>query len=131
MSCSCLINLHHSTDGNFSSHVLRPEILLFLKVCIARSTALTWWLCGSDNFTFIFSFSRYFLTALDATLSMMFKTGLKSLFISNMMFSLNVKIVEVSVKYFTGVSNIVFDDQSYSTKISVLPSLDLIGNFPL
>ena len=25
--CACLINLHHSIDGNFSSHVLRPAIV--------------------------------------------------------------------------------------------------------
>ena len=27
VSCDCLINLHCSIDGIFSSHVLRPEIL--------------------------------------------------------------------------------------------------------
>ena len=27
VSCACLINLHHSTDRKFSSHVLRPETL--------------------------------------------------------------------------------------------------------
>ena len=46
------------------------------------------------------------------------------------MFSLNVEIVEVSVRSFTGVANIAFDDQSYRTKIAVLPSIDLTGNFP-
>ena len=38
--CACLINLHHSTDGKISSHVMRPAILYLLKVCIARSAAL-------------------------------------------------------------------------------------------
>ena len=27
VSCACLISLHHSTEGNFSPHVLRPEIV--------------------------------------------------------------------------------------------------------
>ena len=40
VSSACLINLHHSTDGKFSSHVMRPAILYLLKVCIARSAAL-------------------------------------------------------------------------------------------
>ena len=62
---------------------------------------------------------------------MMLKSGLKHLFVKYMMFSLNVAIVEVSVRYFTGVANIAFDDQSYITKISVFPSLDLIENFPV
>ena len=53
---------------------------------------------------------------------------LKPIFVGYVMFSLNVAIVEVSVKYFTGVANIAFDDQSYSTNISVFPSIDLIGN---
>ena len=44
------------------------------------------------------------------------------------MFSWNVSIVEVSVRSFTRVANIVFDNQSYITNISMLPSLDPIGN---
>ena len=47
---------------------------------MARSVALTQWLCGSTSFRFIFSSSRHFLTDLDATLSMMLKTRLKPLF---------------------------------------------------
>ena len=47
------------------------------------------------------------------------------------MFSLNVVIIEVSVRSFTWVANIAFKDQSYSTKIAVFPSIDLIGNFPV
>ena len=27
VSCACLINLHHSIDGKFSSHVLRTAIV--------------------------------------------------------------------------------------------------------
>ena len=69
------------------------------------------------------------MTDFEDTLSTMLKTGLKPLFFRYVMFSLNVSIVEVSIRSFNGVSNIAFDDQFYSTKISVLPSLDLIGNF--
>ena len=46
LSCAYLVNLNHSTNGKFSSHVLRPAIVLFLEVCIARSNELTLWLCG-------------------------------------------------------------------------------------
>ena len=100
-----------------------------MKVCIARSAALTWWLGGLTNCIFILSSSRYCLNAFEAMLSMMFKTDLKPPSVRYVMFYLNVAIFEVSVRYFSGVSNIAFDDQSCSTKISVLPSLDLIGNF--
>ena len=128
MSCACLINLHHSTDGNFSSHVLRPEILLFLKVCIACSDELMQLLCGLTNCIYIYISSRYFLTALKATLSVMLNTGLKPIFVRHVMFYLNVEIVEVYVNYFTGFANIALDDQSYITNIAVFPSLDRIGN---
>ena len=43
------------------------------------------------------------------------------------MFSLNVAIVDVSFKYFTGVSRIAFYDQC--NNIAVFPSIDLIVNF--
>ena len=69
------------------------------------------------------------MTALEATFSMMLKYGLKPLFVRYVMFDLEVFILEVSVKYFTGVSRIVFDYQSYITRIDVFPSIDLIGNF--
>ena len=45
--------------------------------------------------------------------------------------SLNVAIVDLSVKYFTGVAGILFDYQSYSKKIAVFRSIDLIGDFPV
>ena len=66
------------------------------------------WLYGLTNFTLMFSSSRYFLTALEATLSMMLNTGLKTLFVMYVIFSLRVVIVELSVKYFTGVDRIAF-----------------------
>ena len=62
-------------------------------------------------------------------LSMILRTGLEPLFVRYVMFSLNVAIVEVYVRSLTGVANISFGDHSYSTKIAVLPSLELIGNF--
>ena len=102
-----------------------------MKVCIAHSDVLTRWLCGSTNCSFILLSSRYFLTDLEATLSMMLNTVLKPLFFRYVMFSSNVAIVEVSVQYFTGVYNIVFDGQSYSTNIDVFPTIDIIGNFPV
>ena len=46
VSSACLINLHHSIDGNFPSHVLRPTIVCFLKVYIACYAALIRWLRG-------------------------------------------------------------------------------------
>ena len=102
-----------------------------MKVCIARSAALKRGLCGLTNFNFVFYSYRSFLTTLEDTLPMMLNTGLKPLFVRNVMFSLNIAIVAVSVKSFTGVADISFDDQSYSTKICWFPSNDLIGNVPV
>ena len=59
----------------------------------------------------MFSSSRYFLTALKATLSMMLKTGLKPIFVKYAMFSLNVAIVYLSLKYVSSVSRIALDYQ--------------------
>ena len=73
--------------------------------------------------------SRYFLDALEDTLSMMFKTDLKPIFVNYVMFSLKFAIVDVSFKYFTGVARIVFDDYFYSTKMAVFNSIDLLRNF--
>ena len=69
------------------------------------------------------------MTALEAILSMMLNTGLNTIFFRYVMFSLKVMIIEVSVKYFTGVSNISFNDQLYITNNAVFPSIGLIGNF--
>ena len=104
MSWACFISLYHSTDGNVSSHVLIPSIVLFLNVCIARYAAFTRWLCGSTSCITMFSSSRYLLTDLEATLSMLLNTGLKILFVKYVMFSLKVAIMDSSFKYFTGVS---------------------------
>ena len=52
-----------------------------------------------------------FLTTFEAMLSMMLMTGLKPLFIRYMMSYLNVAIVEVCVRYFTKVANIVFKNK--------------------
>ena len=62
-------------------------------------------------------------------LSMILKTGLKTIFARYVMFSLNVEISEVSVRSFTGVANILFANQSHSTNITVFPSLYLVGKF--
>ena len=67
VSSACLINLHHDTDRKISSHVMRPAIAWFMKICITRSTSLMQWLCGSIDFSFIVSSSGYFLNALKAT----------------------------------------------------------------
>ena len=77
----------------------------------------------------MFYFFRYFLNALEAALSMMFSTGSEPFFVRYVMFYLNVSIVELSIKYFTGVANISFDKRSYSTKIALFPSIYLIGDF--
>ena len=102
-----------------------------MKVFIALSAALTRWLCGSIDFSLILSFSRYLLTDLEAKLSMMLNTDLKPLFVRYVMFSLKAAIIEVSDKYFTGVANIAFYDQSYCTNISVFPSINMVGDFPV
>ena len=73
----------------------------------------------------------YFLTAFYTTLSMFWKPVLNPIFVRCVMFSLNVSIVEVSVRSFTGVDNIAFENQLYGTNIAVLPSLDVKGNFPV
>ena len=78
----------------------------------------------------MFSFSGYFLTALEATLSMRLNTVLKPIFVRYLMFYMNVAIIEISIKYFSGVSNITFDDQSYIINIAVFLYIDLIGKFP-
>ena len=62
---------------------------------------------------------------------MILKTFLKPLFFKVCDFYLKVAIVDVSYKYFTGVAKISFDDQSYSTKISVFPSINMVGDFPV
>ena len=77
----------------------------------------------------MFSYSRYILTTFEATFLMTLRTGLKPLFVRDVLFSLKVAIVDVSFKYFTGVSRIAFDDQLYSTNIAVFRSIDLIGGF--
>ena len=79
----------------------------------------------------MFSYSRYFSTALKTTLSMMLNTGLKTHFVRYVMFSFNVAIVKLSVKCFTGVANILFYDQWYNTNIAMFPSIDLFGNSPM
>ena len=81
--------------------------------------------------TFIFSYFRYCLTAFEATFSRMLNTGLEPLFVSFVKFSFNVAIVQVYVMSFTRVDNIAFNDQSYIINIDVLPSVDMIGKFPV
>ena len=76
----------------------------------------------------MFSSSGYFLTSFEATLSMMLK-GFKPLFVKYVIFYFKVAIVDVSFKSFTGIDRIEFYCQSYIKKISVFPSVDLIGNF--
>ena len=60
VSCACIIKLHHSIDGILPSHVLKPVIVWILKVVIVWYAALTQWLCGSTNCSFIFPPSMYF-----------------------------------------------------------------------
>ena len=128
---ACLIIFHHITEGNFSPHVLRPATVWILNISIASSEAFTWWLCSSVGFIMMFSYSRYLLTALGATLSMMLIIGLKPLFVKYVMLSLKVDIVDVSLKCFTGVGRVSYDNQSYSTNIAVFPSIALNRNFPV
>ena len=89
VSCDCFMSLHHRTDGKSSSHVQSPAMVWFLKVWMARSTALERWLCGSTSCILMPSPSRYDFTSFVATLSMMFNTGLKFRFFKYSMFFLN------------------------------------------
>ena len=68
---------------------------------------------------------------MEATLSMILKMVLKPLLVDYVMLSLNVASVDSSFEYFTGVARMALDYQSYSTNISVFPSIYLIGNFPV
>ena len=104
---------------------------MILNVLIACSAAFTRWLCGSIGFIMMLSYYRYFLNDLDATLSMMLKTGLNPLFVKYVMFSLKIVIVDASFEYFTDVSKVEFYDQSNSITFYVFSSIDLIGNFPV
>ena len=69
-----------------------------LNICIARSAVFTRWLCGSTGCIMMFSSYRYFLNALEDTLLMMLKAGLKPLFVNYVMFHLKFTIVDVSFK---------------------------------
>ena len=79
---------------------------------------------------YVFLF-QIFLIELEATLSMMLNTGLKPLFVKYVMFYFKVAIVNSSFKFKTGIARVELDDQSYSTKMAVFPSIELIGNFPV
>ena len=85
---------------------------MILERFFACSDAFIWWLCGSTSCIMMFFSFKYFLNALEATLSMMLKTGLKPPFVQYVMFSLNVAIVDSYFKYFTGVARIALDYQS-------------------
>ena len=63
VSYACFIYMHHISDEIVSSNLLRPDVVSFLKVCIAHYAVLIRWLCGLTNCSFILSSSRYFLTA--------------------------------------------------------------------
>ena len=110
--------------------MLGPEFFWFLNVCIAHSAAFTRWLCVSTSFILMLSSSRYFLTDLEATLSMILKTDLNPLFVKYAIFFLKFSIVDESFKSFTGIARIKFDYHSYKTNMDVFPSIDLIGYFP-
>ena len=75
-SCPCSRSSFHNCAGKSLSVVHKPEIKWSLKVWIALSAALNLRLCGSTSCSLIFSFYRYVLIVLDATLSNIFKFGL-------------------------------------------------------
>ena len=77
----------------------------------------------------MFSSSKYFLIALEATLSMRLNSSLKPLFVKYMMFSLKFAIVYSHFNFLTGVAMISLYDQSYSTKMALFPYIDLMGDF--
>ena len=78
-----------------------------------------------------FSDSRYACTDFEATLSMMLRMGLKPLFVRYAIFCLKQLTIVYSDIVFTGVVSISFVVQSYTMKIATMPSMDLIGNFPV
>ena len=69
---------------------------------------------------------QIFFIALEATLQMMLNTGFKPLFVKYVMFSFKVAIIDSLFKIITGVARISLDYQSYSTKMDVFNSIDLI-----
>lgn len=58
-SCACGMNLLHMAAGQSLSIVQNPAMRWFLKVWMARSAALTLWLCGSTSWILMSSVSRY------------------------------------------------------------------------
>ena len=62
---------------------------------------------------------------------MMLNTGLKFCFLKCSMFVLMAVTVVWFFKKFTGVARMALEDQSYSMKMSVLPSMERMGKLPV
>ena len=86
---------------------------------------------GSTSCILIFYSSGYLSTTLEATLSMMLKTGLKPLSFKYIMLSLDVATIDFPFKSFTGVARMSLDDQLYTTRVDVFTLIDLNGDFPV
>ena len=114
VSCACGTNCVHSTSGKSSSQVHSPAMKWLLYVRMARSAALTRWLCGSTSCTPMSASSfKYFTIAFDAMLSKMLNLGLNPLFLRYSIFSLNTSIIVSSFVFAIGSTRIEFELQSY------------------
>ena len=79
----------------------------------------------------MFSLSRCVFIALVATLSMILYTGLNPLFDRYVMFFLKHSTILSTFASLIGVARMALDYQSYNMNISVIPRIDVIGNFPV
>ena len=86
---------------------------------------------GSTSCILIFYSSGYLSTTLEATLSMMLKTGLKPLSFKYIMLSLDVATIDFPFKSFTGVARMALNKTLHSAKMSVFLFIYLIGNCPV
>ena len=79
----------------------------------------------------MFSISRYVFIALVATLSMILYTGFNPLFDRYVMFFLKHSTIVYAFASLICVTRMALDVQSYMMNISVIPCVDVIGNFPV
>ncbi len=75
VSSTCGRNSSHSWRGQCVSTVASAAMKCSLKVVMARSAALTRWLCGGTRWMLIFSDLMYFSTAAEHSLSITFSVG--------------------------------------------------------
>ena len=73
---ACGSSQHHRCIGKHVSVLEIPALKWYFHVLMARSSALTRWICGSTNWYSIFFCLLYFLRLSDASLSNQWTRGL-------------------------------------------------------